>query len=281
MTQKNEEEIGDALLRALERVLTPLVRIMLRYGVTYRAFEQVVRRVFIDVATRDFEIPGRKLSASRIAVLTGLSRRDVARYRDHPLPQDRGDEDRVNRAARVISGWRSDPDFLDGSGRPKTLPFEDAPLSFLALVHRHAGDVPARALLDELLRVDAVEPLKDGRLRLIARAYVTGAPDADTVTILATHAPELIETIAHNLEARPEDKLFQRRVFFSGIPAHRSVDVRALVSDRGQALLEKLHADIEKIADQDSEKEQSGSIRVVLGMHYFEEPEETEESDED
>ncbi len=71
--------VKQALLAAYRHLLTPLVRILLRNGISYLEFAEVARQVFVDVAGRDFTLPKRKISLSRIAIMTGLSRKEVAR----------------------------------------------------------------------------------------------------------------------------------------------------------------------------------------------------------
>ncbi len=267
-----DNQVVDALLAAVARMLTPVVRILLRYGVTISAFENVVRRVFLDVTESDYTLPGRKLSASRIAVLTGLSRYDVAALRASKAGEDPKGEPRINRAARVIAAWRREPDVLNASGLPLALPFEGDGPSFSSLVKRFAGDVPARATLDELLRVGAVERLRDGRIRLIARAYVPKGADTDVIAVLGSHVPDLVESIDHNLTCEPDDKFFQRRVTYRDIPADRRHALRPMVTADAQRLLEKL--DTELSAEDRAihpEIEGEGRIRISLGVYYLEE----------
>jgi hypothetical protein len=87
----------------------------------------------------------------------------------------RDDEEAVqqyNRATRVISAWVREPEFHDASGQPAPLSVEGDCASFGVLVRHYSGDMSVRAILDELLRVRAVELLEDGRIRLLARSYV-------------------------------------------------------------------------------------------------------------
>ena len=73
-------------------------------------------------------------------------------------------EDEYNRAARVITGWLRDPDFGDGNGHPSPLRMAGKRLSLRALVKSYSGDIPVRAMLDELIRVGAVRLLRDRRI---------------------------------------------------------------------------------------------------------------------
>jgi hypothetical protein len=168
MNDKHLKPLSAAVLR----LLRPLVRILLRNGVSYSTFSDFVKWVYVDVAGKEFGIEGRKQSASRVSVITGLSRKEVMRVRQLSRPDDRASTEKYNRAARVIAAWRRDKNFLDGEGKPAPLPMAGPAVSFSALVKRFSGDVPVRATLDELIRVGAVERLEDGRVSLLTRTYI-------------------------------------------------------------------------------------------------------------
>ena len=117
----------EALVNALFRLMKPLVRILLRNGVPVDVFEDVARRAYVVVADEDFTLEGRKQSVSRIGVLTGLNRKEVARLRKLG---DRGaivDMQQHNRAERVLTAWLREPEFVDERGDPKVLPFDGEP----------------------------------------------------------------------------------------------------------------------------------------------------------
>jgi len=268
---KRKSHTTEALLDALGRVLAPVVRILLRYGVTYRAFAEVAKRTYVRVAVDDFSIPNRKSSTSRIAVLTGLTRRDIASLLRSTEGVD--PEERINRAARVVAAWRRDPQFSGKGGRPLALPFEgDTDPTFSTLVRLYGSDVPARATLDELLRVGAVEKTRNGRVRLVARAYVPAASELDAIAILGSHVPDLVGSIDHNLEAKAEQPYLQRRVVYDNVPVEHADALRTEVADKGQALLERLDRTLAK-HDRDASKgvKGSGRKRIGLGIYYFEE----------
>src|SRR3972149_9569723 len=97
--------ISRALSAAVTTLLRPLVRLLLRNGASYGTFSDLAKRVYVDVATEEFGIPGRKQSKSRVSILTGLSRKEVLRVKRLPPTDDLGAGERYNRAARVVAGW--------------------------------------------------------------------------------------------------------------------------------------------------------------------------------
>ena len=268
-----------ALSAAVLKLLRPLVRILLRNGVSYSSFADLAKWVYVDVAMREFGVEGRKQSVSRVSIITGLSRKEVARVRQLPKPDDRASSESYNRAARVIAGWRRDPDFCDGHGEPAVLPMADEGISFSELVKRFSGDVPARAILDELIRVRAVEPLKDGRVRLLARAYIPESSEADKLNILGTDVGYLVATIDHNLRPDTSGPFFQRKVAYDNLPDEVLPKFRKLTGEKAQALLERMDR---WLAERDRDVTPSvggtGRNRAGIGIYYFEEPYPDEES---
>ena len=74
-----EQEIKHGILDAYRRLLKPLIRILLRNGVGFDEFAEIGKAVYVDVASTEFKVPHRKMSQARIAILTGLTRKEVAR----------------------------------------------------------------------------------------------------------------------------------------------------------------------------------------------------------
>lgn len=265
------ENLPRTLLAATTRILRPLVRILMRHGISYAAFSELAKRVYFDVARTEFGIPGKKQTSSRISTLTGLSRKEVARLESLPARQDKLDASGINRAARVISGWVRDPAFHAASGEPADLPFEGAQDSFSALVKRYSGDITVRTIADELTRVGAISVTPSGLLHLSTRAYVASTSDIDKLTILGTDVSSLIATIEHNLD-HPEEPYFQRKVAYNFIPATALPGLRSRLVDLAQANLEKLDEVLASNAIRERDATQGTKyMRTGVGIYYFEE----------
>jgi len=267
------------LSAALIKILRPLVRLLLRHGVSYGTFAELIKWIYVDVARREFGIVGRKQSTSRISVITGLSRKEVMRIRELPRPADRESAERYNRAARVIAAWRREAEFLNAQGQPAILPVSGGPVTFSELVRRFSGDVPVRAIQDELLRVGAVEELEDGRLRLLAPAYIPATSEADKIHILGTDVGYLISTIDHNLPPNTPEPFFQRKVAYDNLPNEVLPKFRKLTLNKAQALLENMDWWLAR-HDRDANAAVTGSgrNRAGIGIYYFEEPYPEEEA---
>lgn len=277
MTQK----VIQALSAAILRMLRPLVRLLLRHGISYGTFADLAKWVYVDVADKEFNVPGRKQSASRVSVLTGLSRKEVSRVQSIETPDDESVIQQYNRAARVISGWLRDEQFNDTHGEAAILPLEGKN-SFAELVKAYSGDMPSRAILDELVRVKAVEQEND-HVRLLTHGYVPLEGEEEKLNILGIDVALLLNTIDHNIENTTRDSMeepyYQRKVAYNNLPEEMLPQLRELSRKKSQELLEEIDRYL-VLHDRDSNPQSTGSGRkhAGLGIYYFEEdiPEENQ-----
>jgi hypothetical protein len=268
-----------ALATATRKLLHPLIRIFLRNGKAARSFYDFVKQAYVDLAREEFGIRGKKATVSRIAILTGLTRKEVKALLAQPQTRDGLMEEEYNRAARVIAGWLKDPRFSDGHGHPAPLPLEGKRGSFAALVKVYSGDIPVRAMLDELVRVGAVQQMKNGRICLRSRGYIPQKSAPEKLSILGTDTADLIATIDHNVYVNPKNPRFQRKVMYDNVPVDAAQEFRAIAAARGQELLETLdrwlsHRD----RDVNPSTKGTGRVRLGVGLYHFEEQLEGESS---
>ncbi|MDF1701829.1 MAG: DUF6502 family protein [Planctomycetota bacterium] len=263
-----------ALAQALDQLLEPLVEVLLRGGMPHKAFAELAKGVYVRVAEGEGGVAGRKQSTSRIAVRTGLTRKDVRRLRIGSVPPSAASSERYSRASRVVTGWLRDERFLEG-GQPAVLPFDGVEPSFAMLVKGFSGDVPPRAMLDELLSAGTVSVDEEGQVRLVERGYLPRRGEADKLQILGSDVAGLISTIRRNLDAGPEDAWYQRKVFGDNLSVPALAALRRLTAETAQAFLEHIAVWMaEHDLDEHPELEGPGGGRAGIGIYYFEEPSE-------
>lgn len=275
MSPKNDQ----LLYRALLRILRPLVRLMLRNGIPFGEFSECAKRAYVQSAVEDFVIEGRRTTDSRVAIMTGLTRKEVKRLRELEDPAESVSEaakQNCDRAARVISGWVRDNEFHDESGATATLPLDskDGP-SFATLVKLYSGDVPMRAVLDELIRVGAVVQYRDGRVDLVKRAYLPERDNAQQIHILGEDVSALLHTIVRNIANEERPPLFQRTLTYDNVPQEALAMWRDTAARQSQRFLEKLDhvlTPLDRDLSAGGAPKGTGRIRTGVGIFFFEEP---------
>jgi hypothetical protein len=234
------ENVKKSLLAACRHLLHPLVRILLRHGISFGEFADSVRGAYIDIAASELVPPGRPHTDNRLGLLTGMSTREVHRIRTADAKD--GSEVGLNRIARVLQGWSQDPAYLGPYGLPLEVPVEGDGISFEQLVAKYAGDVAPRALLEELVRVQAAHETDDGYVRLLNRTYLPSPLDPVGLERLGNVVNYFIDTVDFNLQKKRQGEgRFERyAITMEGLSSVDFVAFDALVREKGQEFLEIL-----------------------------------------
>jgi len=239
------ESIKQTLLGAFRVLLGPLVRILLRQGISYAEFSEVAKAVYVEVALKDFKVAGRRTTRTRIAVITGLTRKEVKRVIDEAVREKYEPKTRFSRLGRVLVGWHTDTDFTGPYGMPLELQYEtniDGEPTFSELVKRHSGDMSPRSILDELIRVGAVRETDVGWYRVLRREYIPEALGQQNFDRTGLVIRNFVNTVDFNMmKPAPGKGRFERNVVADdGI---RAVDLPKFdyyVRERCQVLLEEI-----------------------------------------
>lgn len=242
MDKQADDLTHRAALQACRTFLRSIASLLLKCGITWREFADLGKSVLVEVASHDYGIKGRLTNVSRIAILTGIQRKEIRRLRDllaaeaPPLPSKTSD------ATRLLSAWHQDPDFTDSRGLPRVLPESGPEASFELLCHRHGGDIPAGAVLKELLRVGAVEEVAEG-LRVLRRYYMPVRFDPQWLLNAGSMLGDLGASISHNLDASSRDPArFIGRATNEALDPALAAEFRAFIEAEGQQFLERVDA---------------------------------------
>jgi Family of unknown function (DUF6502) len=242
----SENDVKKPLLAACRHLLHPLVRILLRHGISYGEFADSVRGAYIDIAQNELVPPDRPQTDARIAILTGLTRQDVFRIRSLD-----GEVDGVglSRIARVLQGWSQDPQYLGPYGLPLEVPFSGGKIAFEELGRRYAGYV-----------------------RLLNRTYLPAPLDPVGLERLGKVVNYFIDTVDFNLQKKKQGAgRFERYAMtVEGLSPDAFKQFDELIREKGQELLEKVD---DWLGDNETKGGQSlpaaESIKTGIGIFHF------------
>lgn len=255
-----------AAIQAFRLIFRPIARILLRAGVNWRELAEVCKLTYVEVATQEFGIRGRPTNISRVAIMTGFTRREVRRLRNVLENEEVAEFESMNSATRVLSGWYSDQDFTDTLGEPLRLAVAGASPSFEALCSRYSGDVAPTTMLKELKHVGAV--VEDSRGRVIAqqRVYIPELMDPEQMLRSGYVMEDVGETVAYNLHRSADDlPRFERRATNTDIPASCVPAFSRFLNREGMAFLER----IDEWLSQHEQPDASDCIRLGFGTYWI------------
>lgn len=270
--------VKTGLLAAYSKLLRPLIRILLKHGVSYAEFSEVVKTVFVTTAAQEFRVPGKKMSKARIAIVTGLTRKEVQRLTGSDQEDRFQVKTNLSRIGRVLTGWHTDPEYIGPYGLPLEVRYDSdnsKDVTFVRLVQQYSGDMTPRAMLDELLRVGAVVETDQNWFRVVRREYVPQTLAPDFLERAGRGIHDFIHTVEENLEKDAgELGRFERTVRPSG--GMRREDLPAFESyirERCQALLEEIDnwlANLDEPQGQSVRNRADGDrIETGVGIYHF------------
>lgn len=271
------------LARAVVSMLRPLIRLLIRHEFTHEDLTQLIRQTYVEIAYDHFSIPDVDMTISRVAVLTGLSRKEVVRFRDGLNNNEALLKLKPNRAQRVVHGWLSDSEFLDEQSNPLDLPLSNKVngiqhASFLALVKRYSGDITIGAVLEELNLVGVTKQPDEQTVQLVNSAYVPRTDELEQIRVVATSVGDLFDTALHNVESNSRKKRFQRQVVYSDISEEFVEEFKKLTAEKATPVIQELNAHLSKRRKESAKKPKSTHTRLGFGIYYIEGPSEPPEN---
>jgi hypothetical protein len=272
-----EQEIQEALLRAAVAALQPYVRRMLKVGVPFGRLEAGLRELFIDLAAREGSPGDGAPTDSRIAILTGINRKEVRRIRALATARAPRSFSR-NLIASLVSRWISGRHTTDANGRPLPMPYyaRRGP-SFTALARKTTRDLHPRALLDALIAAGAAVMREGDVVALTRTAYVPQRGRPEALAMLAEDPPELIDTMLHNVLGEGDEARLQQKIAYDNIGGDGLEGLRAALRREAARLLERSNAVLRR-HDRDRSPRAPGGPRTYagIGIYYFEAPRESQ-----
>lgn len=257
------------LIAAIDKVLRPLVRLMLSYQITYPQLIGMLKAIYVDVAETEFQVAGKRQSDSRINLLTGVHRKDVKRLRaetreDHATPSA------VSTGAQIIAHWLGDADYTDAEGAPRALSIRsdgNQPSEFDTLVTKVCKqDIRPRVILDEWLRL-GVAHVKDDRVMLDTGAFTPEKGFEEKVFFFGKNIQDHIAAGGHNLMGM-KPSYFDRSVYYDRLSEDSIQELRELAERLGMQALTEMNKAALAYQRQDDEKPDA-TYRMNFGIFNF------------
>lgn len=231
-----------ALTSAVTRLLRPLVGLLMEHGLTFQWLSALLKSVFVDVAQKEFRLPDKRQTDSRITLLTGVHRKDVRRLREGAGIDDEGPPASVYLGAHLVAVWTSDKRFLDRNGHPRSLtrlPRGSGP-SFDELVTSVSKDIRPRAVLDEWLRLGAVEIDSDDCVRLKTEAFIPSKGFEEKAYYFGRNIHDHVAAARHNVQGG-DPPMLERSVYYEDLSPESVRELEELARREGMNVLQALN----------------------------------------
>jgi hypothetical protein len=253
------------------RVLQPLVRLLVRNGVTYPVLAAALKRVFLDAARAELTERGMARTDSAVTLLCGVHRRDVRQLSragaDTPTPPAP-----LGLAAQVVARWMSDSAFVDAAGAPRVLAKGGGAGSFDALVAGVSRDVRPRAVLDDLLRLGVARE-DDAGVHLQGGGFAPRQGFEEMSWLFAANLHDHAAAAAANLQG--EGRFLEQAVFVDQISADSAAQLQQVSVQAWKQAFKGVMAQAQERFDGDAALPATERAhRARFGVYFYSEREE-------
>ena len=273
MNEQNQfaGDLPAPLVAALRRILRPLIRFLLSYGIRYQTFCDLAKATYIQVAEDEFKLDSKAQTDSRISLLSGVHRRDVKRLRSESLAESSLPL-QASMSAQVLAIWSGRAEYLDAEGLPLPLPrliSKGGERSFEALVRSISKDFRARVVLDEWLRQGIATLDEQDNVHLAADTFVSPQGMEEKAFYFGQNIHDHLAATVHNLsgESRP---FLERCVYYNDLTAESIKEYERVARTAGMRALHTVNRHAIELQKRDAGKPDA-VYRTNFGLYNFSE----------
>lgn len=258
---------------AVAAILEPLARLMIDHGVQHGQVAEMLKRALVQESTGRYGVGDREVSDTRVALLTGVHRKDVRRLRMDP-EDARAPKAATTIPAAVVARWISDPRFLTIDQRPRALARSPklgvvGEPDFPALVAEVSRDLSSRSVLDELVRTGAVEIDPQGQVALMDQAFVPHNSPGEQFEFLATNVGDHLSAAVHNLTPqRAAAPMLEQSAFSEALSTEQALALHGYARKLWSTALQKFLM-AATVAEERSKNAPHHEHRVRFGMYFY------------
>jgi len=210
-------ETPESITHAIEHCLKPIARLCIHFGIDHRKLSEMLKGAFVSVANEEFKVKGKSQTDSRIALLTGVHRKDVRRILGRAPNKATGRQ--LGLVANLIAQWLAIPELLNEDGEPKPIPRNPQPnhkTSFTSLAEALTNDIHPRALMDECINRGIVKLTDDDMVHLIVESLVPADDLDEKAHFFSQNIHDHIAAAEHNLNGN-QPPFLDRFVWHEGL----------------------------------------------------------------
>ena len=251
------------ILKAVKKILLPIVSLCVRRSIKFYDVVELTKSLFVQAAKEEIERTGDTASASKIAAISGVHRKDVARLSNEDPPQPRP----KNIIARVMNSWNTDKSYTTAKGKPRALRVEGRNSEFAQLVESvNGGDLSAYTILYEMERLKAVR-IKAGKVSLLWQDFAPPPGVEEGLSLLAQDTADLVAAVEENTFDRKEVPNLHLRTMFDNVVEEAVPAIRSWILTEGSAFQKRVREFIAQFDRDVSPKlaGKPGGVRVVVG----------------
>ena len=212
-------------------LLIPIARFCYRWGVSLPECVDALKAALLLVGREKLETDGEIVTASRLSVMSGVHRKDAARFLKGASTTR---ATIVAPAIKVLGAWNTKKKYLDKKGKPRMLTVGSEESEFSKLVREIIVDVHPRTVLRELIRLQLVA-VSDSGVSARKSSFVSSTADETTAKLISQDIDDLLLSAEENVASTGTPPHHHTATRFDNIPAVYLPELRKwIVTEAGE-----------------------------------------------
>jgi hypothetical protein len=253
-------------LREAAVVMEPLARWLLRSGVSYPAFADMLKPVFLEAARGELERSGTSATQSALSMLSGLHRKDVRAFETSPRLAHASP--RPSLPSQVFTRWLSDPRYRGAKGKPRVLPRMGAGRTFETLCRELSSDVHPRTVLDELVRL-GLAGIDGENVVALANSFLPATQLSEVTALVSANVADHIAAAVSNITTTAPKSL-EQSIFADGLTPGSVAQLQQTAREVWAKAFESVVVQARQHVDRDADA--GGDMRMRFGVYFYSEP---------
>jgi hypothetical protein len=263
-----------ALLESIEELLQPLMRSVLKFGLSHADLIAVVRGLYITAVRDQLVEQCRPVTVARLALMAGVTRGEAERIIENKKSRRLARLDNTNRVDRLsllLTIWHDDSRFSTPYGAPLDLSLapERSFKTFDELLAASTIGLDRETVLDELVAAGCIEIHEDKFVRCLNRTFIPTGVDVSRISRLGRFVGALNATFAHNLLRTSEEPSYFERIFVSDslVSLEYRDQLLGFLREEGPVFLDKL---CRWSIEREEPYSDSNGKRYGVGVYFYE-----------
>ncbi len=232
---------------------------------------RLIKLLYVQVAESDFQLANKRLTDSRISLITGIHRKDVQKLRAVEIEKPNVPAN-ISIGTRLISIWVDNRAYTDQKGAPRKLPLrtEDANQpSFENLVNQASRrDLSPRVVLDELVRLGIATVDDDQQVELNVEAFVPDNSFDEKAWYFGENISAHMAAGVHNM-LEEQSPFMERSVSYSGLSQQDVDRLEKKINKLGMKALKDINHDAQRLKKTTEEHGSGGKLRFTFGVYFY------------
>ncbi len=265
----NLQTPSSSLISAVRYLLRPLVKLLLTHSITFPFMSDLLKSIYVEVATAEFQIQGKPQTDSRISLLSGVHRKDVKNLRPERA-QEQTIPPSISLSSKLLKLWTSDPKRLDETGKHRPLPrltSEGGDASFEDLVTSVSKDIRSRVILDEWLRTGIASIDAEGRVCLNTEPLFKASDFDEKAYNVGQNLHDHLCAASHNLQGQLPPVL-ENSVRCKKLTPESIAELDALAKQLGMQVLDTVNKRAAELEARDAGKPDARQ-KMNFGLYFY------------